>query len=157
MFRAGDLGREEKVTRGKKDLTVPGACLPDGFGTAKRGLSMVELLISAAILTVVATSVLAINALPRRAALHLEDRMKASLYLEQRLNELRSQDFSLLTDGTQTEPAPVLSNGALTFTVTTPEVSRPEWKEVFLSLSWTDRRGGGQAQDLISSLYDHTG
>ncbi len=117
-----------------------------------------ELLISMAILTLVATGVLAINALPRRKALDLEDRMKASLALERKLNDLRRQDFSSLTDGTSpAESVPGLSGGTLTYTLTTPDVLQPDWKDVYLSIAWTDRGGAVRTQDAVSSLYDHGG
>ena len=115
---------------------------------------MLEILICMAIFTIVATGVMSVNALPRRAALTLEDKMKASLALERKLDELRAQDVSSLSNGTQTQSAPSLTNGILTYDISTPDAARPDWKEVYLSISWTDRRGATQTQVVVSSLYN---
>ena len=115
---------------------------------------MLEILICMVIFTMVATGVMAVNALPRQAALNLEDRMKASLALERKLNELRGQDVSSLVNGTQTQTSPSLTNGVLTYVISTPDGARPDWKEVYLSISWTDRRGATKTQDVASSLYN---
>lgn len=122
----------------------------------KKGLSMVEILICMVIFTIVATGVMAVNALPRRAALTLEDKMKASLALERKLNELRGQDITSLVNGTHIETSPSLTNGLLTYVISTPpdDSTRLDWKEVYLSISWTDRKGVSRTQDVASSLYD---
>jgi len=119
-----------------------------------RGLSMLEILICMAIFTIVATGVMTVNALPRRAALTLEDKMNASLALERKLDELRAQDVTSLANGVQTQSFPGLTSGILTTDISTPDAARPDWKEVYLSISWTDRRGVAQSQVVVSSLYN---
>ena len=120
----------------------------------KEGLSMLEILVCMMIVTIMATGVAAVNSFPRRAALTLEDRMKASLAMERKLDELRGQDVTSLTDGTKTETVPSLTGGTLTYVITTPDVARPDWKEVYVSIEWTGRRGSKLTQDAISSLYN---
>lgn len=121
------------------------------------GLSMLELLICMAIFTTVATGVMSVNALPRRAALNLEDKMAASLALERKINELRGQAVSSLSDGVF-HPLGVKyfnsTSASLEYEIKTPDLSRPDWKEVYLSISWTDRGGQSKKQEAVSSLYD---